>query len=348
MDTANCPLRPNCPTWVKDPGQVSRSRVSLTYRVKSAHKLKLTDKQLLQWLFPILLIMIIYLSSWTISDPPKAVVVRDAEGLQFRQCEFGWWDHSIAAGELLFLFWGIKVCVNVRNAQTLFDEAKYISWAIYNIAIVNITMAMVHLLVPSGPDVKYLCGFVRTQLSTTTTIALILAPKFYRIAVGLGDEYDARAQARGAAASFYLNGIEPDEEDISIYRENEELKEEVQKLAAQIEFMKIVHMEANNRHLKPRREGYFSQSAPGRRKSSIGAALRLDAYTSVGPDSLALRAGEAPALHALGVSRHLRAAGPDAQLNTFNMRSCCASPDVSGAGRSVTGDSVVPQSRLVQ
>ncbi|XP_043213065.1 probable G-protein coupled receptor CG31760, partial [Amphibalanus amphitrite] len=32
-------------------------RVSLTYRVKSAHKLKLTDKQLLQWLFPILLIM---------------------------------------------------------------------------------------------------------------------------------------------------------------------------------------------------------------------------------------------------------------------------------------------------
>ena len=34
------------------------SRVSLTYRVKSAHKLKLTDKQLLQWLFPILLIMV--------------------------------------------------------------------------------------------------------------------------------------------------------------------------------------------------------------------------------------------------------------------------------------------------
>ena len=45
-------------------------RVNLTYRVKSAHKLKLTDKQLLQWLFPILLLMIIYLGAWTISDPP--------------------------------------------------------------------------------------------------------------------------------------------------------------------------------------------------------------------------------------------------------------------------------------
>lgn len=35
-------------------------------------------------------------------------------------------------------------------------------------------------------------------------------------------------------------------------------QEEVQKLAAQIEFMKIVHMEMNNRHLKPKLGGYFS------------------------------------------------------------------------------------------
>lgn len=35
-------------------------------------------------------------------------------------------------------------------------------------------------------------------------------------------------------------------------------QEEIQKLAAQIEFMKIVHMEINNRHLKPKPGGYFS------------------------------------------------------------------------------------------
>lgn len=35
-------------------------------------------------------------------------------------------------------------------------------------------------------------------------------------------------------------------------------QEEIQKLAAQIEFMKIVHMEMNNRHLKPKSGGYFS------------------------------------------------------------------------------------------
>ena len=47
-------------------------RVSLTYRVKSAHKVKLTDKQLLQWMVPILLVMIIYLATWTVSSPPTA------------------------------------------------------------------------------------------------------------------------------------------------------------------------------------------------------------------------------------------------------------------------------------
>ena len=53
------------------------SRVNLTFRVKSAHKLKLTDKQLLQWLFPILLVMMVYLSAWTLSDPPKVFCIHD-------------------------------------------------------------------------------------------------------------------------------------------------------------------------------------------------------------------------------------------------------------------------------
>ena len=42
---------------------------------------------------------IIYLSSWTVSDPPVAVLVEDAAGLQFLICEYGWWDHSLAAGQ---------------------------------------------------------------------------------------------------------------------------------------------------------------------------------------------------------------------------------------------------------
>lgn len=78
------------------------SRVSLTYRVKSAHKVKLTDKQLLQWMFPILLVMLIYLGTWTLSAPPSGEDITDSYGLRFKQCTYNWWDHSIALGERKF------------------------------------------------------------------------------------------------------------------------------------------------------------------------------------------------------------------------------------------------------
>ncbi len=118
-------------------------RVNLTFRVKSAHKLKLTDKQLLQWLFPILLVMLVYLSSWTFSDPPQAVFIEDGHGLKFKICFFGMWDHCLAAGEFFFLLWGIKVCFSVRKARTHYNEAKWITWSIYNIALVNIIMVAI-------------------------------------------------------------------------------------------------------------------------------------------------------------------------------------------------------------
>ncbi|XP_053980397.1 probable G-protein coupled receptor CG31760 isoform X1 [Hylaeus volcanicus] len=241
-------------------------RVSLTYRVKSAHKVKLTDKQLLQWMVPILLVMLIYLGTWTLSAPPSAEVIADNYGLKFYQCSFNWWDHSLAIGEILFLAWGIKVCYNVRNAESLFNEARLISYAIYNIAAVNITMIAIHLFIfpHAGPDIKYLLGFLRTQLSTSVTVFLVFGPKVIRVLRGQGDQWDSRARARGITASFSLNGtgLVP-EETTDLIQENEELKEEIQKLAAQIEFMKIVHMEMYNRHIKPKAGGYFSTHGHG-------------------------------------------------------------------------------------
>ena len=48
----------------------------------------------------------------------------------------------LISGEMIFLLWGIKVCFNVRKARTYFDEAKLISYSIYNITIVNVFMAV--------------------------------------------------------------------------------------------------------------------------------------------------------------------------------------------------------------
>lgn len=66
--------------------------------------------------------------------------IMDNHGLKFKLCSYNWWDHSLAIGEVLFLAWGIRVCYNVRNAESLYNEARMISYAIYNIALVNIAM----------------------------------------------------------------------------------------------------------------------------------------------------------------------------------------------------------------
>lgn len=69
--------------------------------------------------------------------------IKDVEGLIFKQCSYNWWDHAMAIGEVLFLLWGIRVCYHVRNAESLYNEAKLISYAIYNIALVNILMVAI-------------------------------------------------------------------------------------------------------------------------------------------------------------------------------------------------------------
>ena len=37
----------------------------------------------------------------TISDPPGTMEIFLENGQKFAQCEYGWWDHSIALGQLI-------------------------------------------------------------------------------------------------------------------------------------------------------------------------------------------------------------------------------------------------------
>ncbi|XP_060839071.1 probable G-protein coupled receptor CG31760 isoform X2 [Rhopalosiphum padi] len=225
-------------------------RVSLTYRVKSAHKLKLTDKQLLQWMTPILVIILVYMGAWTLSDPPQAVLEKETEtNLRFWRCSNDWWDYCLAAGEVLFLAWGVRVCYVVRNAESFYNEAQSINFAIYNIFIVNIIMMTIHFfLFPDiGPNFKYTLGFIRTQLSTSVTIALVFGSKVVRVLNGQGDHWDNKHQAKGLV-SYEMNDI--CEETSDLQTENEELKEEIFKLATQIGLLKNSLMHVNNRHLR--------------------------------------------------------------------------------------------------
>lgn len=97
------------------------------------------------------------------------------------------------------------------------------------------------------PNLKYTLAFVRTQLSTSVTIGLVFGSKVVRVLNGQGDHWDSKLQAKGLM-SYEMNEI--CEETNDLQTENEELKEEIFKLATQIGLLKNSLMHVNNRHLR--------------------------------------------------------------------------------------------------
>lgn len=314
-------------------------RVSLTYRVKSAHKVKLTDKQLLQWMVPILLVMGIYLGTWTAADPPTATeviselstnqsiklivytlialsdrrqrrttiqtmhlqLVGSCDGdrrsafpslghscllqrsqcrvaLQWGQTDFlrnlqhrwrqyanggfsvsrlvrglriyflpSWTENSLDSNEFIDIpraasislmsatclcqifpfFYSMEILLRQQAGKNIccriFTVSKFPST--FSISRFLLSPRSLFLFPKAGPNAKYVLGFLRTQLSTTTTILLVFGPKILRVLRGQGDKWDIRSRARGITASFCTNGggLMPDE-GVDLYQENEELK----------------------------------------------------------------------------------------------------------------------------
>lgn len=65
---------------------------------------------MLQWMIPILLVMLIYLSTWTLSATPTAEDITDVKGLKFKQCTYNWWDHSLAIGNYICCLFS-SICI---------------------------------------------------------------------------------------------------------------------------------------------------------------------------------------------------------------------------------------------
>lgn len=80
----------------------------MIYRVKSAQKIKLTDRQLSQRLAPILALYIVYLLAWSLAKPSHVIEMKMSGGLRFEECSVDWWDHAILICEysVPLLLWG--------------------------------------------------------------------------------------------------------------------------------------------------------------------------------------------------------------------------------------------------
>lgn len=76
---------------------------------------------------------------------------------------------------------------------------------------------------------------------------MVFGSKVVRVLNGQGDHWDSKFQAKGLM-SYEMNEI--CDETIDLQTENEELKEEIFKLATQIGLLKNSLMHVNNRHLR--------------------------------------------------------------------------------------------------
>ncbi|XP_070575532.1 metabotropic glycine receptor-like isoform X2 [Ptychodera flava] len=179
-------------------------RISVVFRVRSAARVRITDKDLITRLAFIVAVFIGYVTIWTIVDRPQVVNTHTLSGLKTTQCSLTWWDHAAAGGKILLLLWGIRLSFIVRKAPSEFNESKFITWAIYNETLLSmfLNIALIFLQDPSNPDLRYIILFVHSQLTTTVVLGLLFGSKMYLVF-----KYQGKAAKHDSCSSKRTLGI---------------------------------------------------------------------------------------------------------------------------------------------
>ncbi|CAM1308461.1 Uncharacterised protein g4862 [Pycnogonum litorale] len=185
--TVSCTIR----IWLRELGfffgygalMLKTWRISVVFRVRSAKAIKITDLDLIKRLGLIVFFVIVFLSVRTTVATPHVVSEMSYNDLKAFMCSTDWWDHAFTGLEIIFLMWGICLCVVVRKAPSEFNESRYISMAIYNEFFLSIflNVSMIFLRSPANPDLLYIIFFCHNQLTTTLLLCLIFGSKVSNI-----------------------------------------------------------------------------------------------------------------------------------------------------------------------
>ncbi|KAL3859157.1 hypothetical protein ACJMK2_009389 [Sinanodonta woodiana] len=253
-------------------------RISVVFRVRSAQRIKISDADLIKRLIAVVLIFAAYLTARTVAGTPRVVEGRHVGGLKAFQCSSDWWDHAAAIGELLFLIWGIRLCIVVRKAPSEFNESRFISWAIYNETLLslflNVSMIFLQDPFPANPDLLYLVIFIHANLSTTVTLTFLFGSKAYlvykyhgknqnevqhttMVTKGSKHTYGPKSptlatdnNTTNANSSYEKYGDkQKDAGELESLLEKD-IQEEFRRLYTQLELLKQRNMKIGNRHLQ--------------------------------------------------------------------------------------------------
>ncbi|XP_064610873.1 LOW QUALITY PROTEIN: probable G-protein coupled receptor CG31760 [Liolophura sinensis] len=250
-------------------------RISVVFRVRSAQRVKISDYDLIKRLIIVVLLFAGFLTARMVAGRPKVVEGKHTSGLKTFQCSSDWWDHSAAIVELLFLLWGVRLCIVVRKAPSEFNESRFISWAIYNETVLaiflNVSMVFLQHPFPSNPDLLYVVQFIHTQLTTGVTLAFLFGSKAYIVFKYRGREqptHTTMVSSRGSRHKYSPTVLttvtnsgnqatvgdrvdSPPEYDSVMEKDVQTIiQEEFRRLYTQLEVLKQRNMKIGNPHLQ--------------------------------------------------------------------------------------------------
>ncbi|XP_012543877.2 metabotropic glycine receptor [Bombyx mori] len=178
-------------------------RISVIFQIRSAKAVKISDMYLLRRIGIIVGVACVLLAIRTLVAPPTVIVGRTKDDLKAYLCNTDWWDHSFTTLEVIFLMWGIRLCIMVRKAPSEFNESRFISMAIYNEFLLSVflNISMLFLQSPANPDLLYIIFFCHTQLTVTLLLCFIFGSKAYMVYKGHGkDDREKTGKFRSRAA----------------------------------------------------------------------------------------------------------------------------------------------------
>ncbi|XP_044758151.1 probable G-protein coupled receptor 158 [Coccinella septempunctata] len=237
-------------------------RISVIFRVRSAKAVKITDMNLLKRLGVIVAVFTVFLVIRTLVAPPIVIVGRTADDLKAYLCRTDWWDHSFSTMEVIFLVWGIRLCIVVRKAPSEFNESKFISMAIYNEFLLSVflNISMLFLQKPANPDLLYIIFFCHTQLTVTLLLCLIFGSKAYMVFKHQEPNDDGSGMMSKSTTSKFLTKPRSANSQYTstnssmgvaeyIGCSEQDVQEEFLRFYTQLELLREKNMRIGNRHL---------------------------------------------------------------------------------------------------
>ncbi|OAF69898.1 hypothetical protein A3Q56_02353 [Intoshia linei] len=117
-------------------------RIVKIFFIRSAVVIKITNYKLYKMLCVILLVMSLYLCIRTFYGGSTIILVKKLNKQHTFQCSHTFWHYIDSLLELIILFYGITLCIQLRKIPSKFNESQYISWIIYNQTLSSLCLEM--------------------------------------------------------------------------------------------------------------------------------------------------------------------------------------------------------------